>query len=91
MTWSILSKAVGKSNTFNDKTANGNIETNNVGNNSKICKKNGLMLASFNIVSLRRHIHELGIILREYNIDILTVNETRLEPLVDDKKVAILG
>ena len=45
------------------------------------------MLASFNIVSLRRHIHELEIILREYNIDILTLNETRLELLIDDNEV----
>ena len=49
------------------------------------------MLASLNIVSLRRHIHELEIILREYNIDILTLNETRLEPLIDDNEVAIPG
>ena len=47
------------------------------------------MLASLNIVLLRKHIHELEIILRDYNIDILTLNETRLEPLIDDKEVTI--
>ena len=49
------------------------------------------MSASFNIVSLRRHIHELEIILREYNIEILTLNETRLEPLIGDNEFDIPG
>ena len=49
------------------------------------------MLASLNIVSLRKHIHELEIIRLDYNIDVLTLNETRLEPLTDDKEVTILG
>ena len=49
------------------------------------------MLASLNIVSLRKYLQELETILYEYNVDIMTLNETRLEPLVDDKEVAIPG
>ena len=63
----------------------------NVSKKLKIGKKNGLLLASLNIVSLRKHIHELEIILNDYNIDILILNETRLEPLIDDKEVTIPG
>ena len=63
----------------------------NVSKKIKINKKNGLLLASLNITSLRKQIHELEVILRVYDIDILTLNETRIEPLIDDKEVTIPG
>ena len=73
---------------MNDNTESSD---SNVGKKLKIGTKNGLLLASLNIVSQRKHIHELEIILRDYNIDILTLNEKRLEPLIDDKEVTIPG
>ena len=63
----------------------------NVSKKLKIGKKNGLLLSSLNIVSLRKHMHELEITLRDYNIDILTLYETRLKPLIDEKEVTIPG
>ena len=40
----------------------------------RIKKKNGLMLASLKVVSLRKPMHEFEIILHEYIIDILKLN-----------------
>ena len=44
-----------------------------------------------NIVSLRKHKSELGIILHESNIDIIGLSETSLGSKVNDSKVSIHG
>ena len=48
-------------------------------------------MASLHIVSLRKHRHELEIILRENEIDIIGVSETRLDGTVTDSMVSIEG
>ena len=54
-------------------------------------KRNGLKIAFLNIVSLRKHRHELEIILRENEIDIIGLSETRLDSTVTDPMVSIEG
>ena len=44
-----------------------------------------------NIVSLRKHKSELGIILHDNNIDIIGLSETRLDSKVNDSEVSIHG
>ena len=44
-----------------------------------------------NIVSLRKHKHELEVILRENDIDIIGLRETRLNEQIDDSEVNITG
>ena len=58
---------------------------------SSFRKKNGLMIASLNIVSLRKQRHELEIIMNNHKIDILALNETRLDRKVEDREVHIPG
>ena len=50
-----------------------------------------LKIAFLNIVSLRKHMHELEIILRENEIDIIGLSETRLDSTVTDPMVSIEG
>ena len=50
-----------------------------------------LMIASLNIVSLRKHRHELEAIMNDHKIDILALNETRLKRKVEDREVHIPG
>ena len=49
------------------------------------------MLASLNVLLLRKHMHELGITLHDYTIDILTLNETRLKISISDDEVPVSG
>ena len=51
----------------------------------------GFKLASINITSLPKHIDELRILLADRSIDILAINETRLDDSVLDHEVHMLG
>lgn len=51
----------------------------------------GLMIASLNIVSQRKHRHELEIDINYHKIDTLALNETRLDENIEDKEVHIPG
>ena len=54
-------------------------------------RERGFKLASLNITSLPKHIEELRILLADRSIDILAINETRLDDSILDRKVHILG
>ena len=58
---------------------------------SKRGKRNGLKIAFLNVVSLRKHKHELEFILRENDIDIIGLSETRLNEQIEDSEVHITG
>ena len=52
-----------------------------------IRKRNGLTIVFLNIVSLRKHRHELSVLLHENSIDAIGLCETRLDNKVTDSKV----
>ena len=52
-------------------------------------ERKGLRIASYNIVSLRKHKNELETVLNERNIDVIGLNETRLESKVPNSVVNI--
>ena len=54
-------------------------------------RKRGFKLASLNITSLPKHIDELRILLADDPVDILPINETRLDDSVKDWEVCISG
>ena len=54
-------------------------------------RKRGFKLASLNITSLPKHIDELRILLADDPVDILSINETRLDDRVKDWEVCISG
>ena len=54
------------------------------------CKR-GFKLASLNITSLPKHIDELRILLADKSIDVLSINETRLDETINDQDVYISG
>ena len=54
-------------------------------------RERGFKLASLNITSLPKHIDELRILLADRSIDILAINETRLDDSILDREVHILG
>ena len=51
----------------------------------------GFKLASLNIASLPKHIDELRVLLSDKPLDILSINETRLDDSVSDNEVYIPG
>ena len=51
----------------------------------------GLVMASLNIKSLLAHIDEFRIFMSEADIDIISVNETKLDSLINDNEVYIPG
>lgn len=53
--------------------------------------KRGFKLASLNITSLPRHIDELRVLLVNCPVDVLSINETRLDSSVNDNEVYIPG
>ena len=55
------------------------------------CKRNGLKIAFLNIVSLRKHRRKLEIVLKDNDIDIIGLSETRLDETVRDSDVNING
>ena len=58
---------------------------------SKRSKRNGLKVAFLNIGSLRKHKHELEVILRENDIAIIGLSETRLNEQIEDSELHITG
>ena len=53
--------------------------------------KGGFKLASLNINSLLAHIEELRVLLADLSIDVLAINETKLDSTVNDNEVYIPG
>ena len=51
----------------------------------------GFKMASLNIASLLKHIDEVRIILDKQNIDVLAINETRLDDNISDLEVNVRG
>ena len=56
-----------------------------------IPSKRGFKLASLNINSLSAHIDELRILLSDRPIDILAINETKLDDTISDNEIHISG
>ena len=54
-------------------------------------KKRVFKLASLNINSLLAHIEELRVLLADLSIEVLVINETKLDSTVNDKEVYIPG
>ena len=48
-------------------------------------------MASLNITSLLKHIDELRVFLNDQNIDVLAINETRLNESISDQDVKVQG
>ena len=46
-------------------------------------------MASLNIISLPKHIDELRVVLAANNIDVLAINETRLDSSIHEREVHI--
>ena len=59
--------------------------------NTIIPKCRGFKMASLNITSLLKHIDELRIILNDQSIDVLAINETRLDENISDQEVNVQG
>ena len=51
----------------------------------------GFTMASLNINSLLAHIDELRLLVHDSNIDVLTINETKLDATVSDNDIHIPG
>ena len=54
-------------------------------------KLKGFKIGNLNIASLPKHIEELRILLKEIPFDILCINETRLNNLIENNTVSIPG
>ena len=54
-------------------------------------KGSGLKIAFLNIVSFREYKDELGIILNDNEIDVIGLNETRLDENIGDRELRIEG
>ena len=51
----------------------------------------GLVIGSLNTVSLRKYKDGLGIILNDNEIDVIGLNETRIDSKIDDRELMIEG
>ena len=60
-------------------------------NQTVIPRVRGFKMASLNIVSLPLHIDQIRILLEDQIIDVLALNETRLDPSIPDHLVAVDG
>ena len=58
---------------------------------SIIPKGRGFKIASLNITSLLKHLDELRILLNYNCIDLLAINETRLDGSISDQDVKVEG
>ena len=58
---------------------------------SIIPKGHGFKMASFNITSLLKHLDELRVLLNYNCIDLLAINETRLDGSISDQDVKVEG
>lgn len=56
-----------------------------------VVKLKGFKLASLNINSLLKHIDEIRIILANSSFDILAINESKIDDLIPDTEINILG
>ena len=54
-------------------------------------KSRGFKLANLNVTSLVKHIDELRILLADTPVEVLSINETRLDDSVKDNDVYIPG
>ena len=59
--------------------------------NSFLPTKRGFKMASLNITSLTKHIDELRILLANYPLDVISINETRLEQSILNSEIYIPG
>ena len=59
--------------------------------NKFIDRKKDLLICSLNVVSLLKHKDEIERLLTDNKIDILAVNETRLDPTVHKNLIQISG
>ncbi len=67
-------------------------ENNNLQSHVKLIPKNrGFKIACLNITSLHKHIDELRICLNDREVDILAINETRLDPDFPKELISIYG
>ena len=55
------------------------------------CQKERLLICSLNAPSLLKQKPEIEMLLRENKIDILALNETKIDEIVDDSLVSIDG
>ena len=53
--------------------------------------KRGLKICSLNATSLRKHKDELEVLMRENKIDIIALNETKLDSKTEEEQVTIPG
>ena len=53
--------------------------------------KRGLLICSLNAPSLRKHKDEIEVLMRENKIDILALNETKLDSKTEEEQVSIPG
>ena len=59
--------------------------------NNFLPTKRGFKMASLNITSLTKHIDELRILLANYPLDVISINETRLEQGILNSEIYIPG
>ena len=80
---------------FRDAKSVSNLQSsqNTISNDQNLFLPNtsGFKLASLNVTSLLKHIDELRILLANNMIDVLAINETRLDFTVSDREVHIDG
>ena len=48
-------------------------------------------MASLNITSLLKHVDKLRVFLNDQNIDVLAINETRLNESISDQEIKVQG
>ena len=65
------------------------MEENSNSSSTFLPSMRGFKLASLNIASLPKHIDELRVLLSDNPLDILSINETRLDDSVSDDEVYI--
>ena len=66
-------------------------ESTNPKHITKIPNVRGLTIVIFNIVSLLKHIDELQVVIAHNKIDILAIDETRLDSTINDELIALSG
>ncbi len=83
----MLSRVANSVNNIQSKT----MQTTSSVQNLLLPNMSGFKLASLNITSLVKHIDELRVYLSNNVIDVLAINETRLESTIGDNEVHIPG
>ena len=75
----------------NDAAATGELNNFTSDSCSFLPSKRGFKMASLNIISFPKHIDELRVFLAVNTIDVLAINETRLDSSIHDREVHIPG